>query len=266
MVRGPHTKQRGRLRYAALWTICLVSCLLTFAPSAEAHRPYFTRSEPVILPNGQTGEMRIIARDGIFAADPTRLLVLDSTGRLLARSKPYDFVDLVCPAAMLCYGYDLSSGNILEPDPATFLANGILIPALDQPRADSMWDVGEDDEAFGLRDRPATRWEQIRAEWQRLRRSPITIGYGLAVGLCAGLMFVGLKRSERTTKVAILSFLLRSLLFVALVCLVLLGFGVEVFVAPVPRAVIFLIAAATAAPHLLALVRRRLRSRDGRPA
>ena len=33
---------------------------------AQAHRPYFTRSKVVTLPDGRQGEMRIIAGDGIF--------------------------------------------------------------------------------------------------------------------------------------------------------------------------------------------------------
>ena len=97
-----------------------LGALLIVASPARAHRPYFTQVEKITLPDGQRGELRVLNGDGIFFADPQRVLLLNADGNLIARS--YQAVPMVisCEHPDQCRIVDLSSDTILEIDPATF--------------------------------------------------------------------------------------------------------------------------------------------------
>lgn len=70
--------------------------MLVASGNAWAHRPYFTQIEPIVLPNGQPGEMRLMYGNSIFSADPARILVLDRDRRLLASSYQSISMNLLC--------------------------------------------------------------------------------------------------------------------------------------------------------------------------
>ncbi|MDR7040670.1 hypothetical protein J2X36_005457 [Methylobacterium sp. BE186] len=182
----------------ALLSLLMLGWPIFLIGPADAHRPYFTRSEMVTLPDGRPGEMRIIAGDGLMAADPTRLLVLDEHGRLLARSAGLQLVDLVCDASRHCYGYNRVTGEIVEPDPTTFGANGTEVPPMGERDGLELFEGGSD--TWGVVNRPTTFKEWVFCEWHLLwRTNPIIPGYFLVLGLLAGSCFLGLGKPHRQT-------------------------------------------------------------------
>jgi hypothetical protein len=61
--------------------------LIALVQPGSAHSPYFSRSAEISLPDGSRGQLRLLHGDGIMASDPVRLVLLDPSGRLLARSE-----------------------------------------------------------------------------------------------------------------------------------------------------------------------------------
>jgi hypothetical protein len=106
--------------------LAVLYALLLAGGPASAHSPYFTRTERITLPNGQAGELRLLHGDGIFFADPIRVLVLDAEGRLLARSHRTVPVALSCKPDHQCQVFDLAEDNVLELDPSTFRLGSVV--------------------------------------------------------------------------------------------------------------------------------------------
>lgn len=115
------------VRTAAAALILMIAAVVP----ANAHRPYFTQIEKVLLPDGSIGEIRLLHGDGIFFADPTRVVVLDSSGRSLARSHPAVPMSLLCNQRHECRGFDLARHLVIEIDPATFRV-GAVTPGSDE--------------------------------------------------------------------------------------------------------------------------------------
>ena len=63
-----------------------LATLFAFVDTGHAHRPYFTQSAKIALPDGKIGEMRLLHGDGIFFTDPVRVIVIDASGRLAGYS------------------------------------------------------------------------------------------------------------------------------------------------------------------------------------
>jgi hypothetical protein len=88
--------------------------------SALAHSPFFTQTEKLALPGGETGEIRLIHGDGILGPDPIWTVVVNAEGWVIARSEQALATVIVCRAEYRCHGFDLTRRLVLEPDPAAF--------------------------------------------------------------------------------------------------------------------------------------------------
>lgn len=136
----------------------LIGLLAGLAP-ALAHRPYVTRSEPIVLPDGRAGEMRMLHGDGIFLADPVRLIVVDDSGRLVARSRRAVPMSMSCQNKV-CIGYDHSRDQVLELDAGTFRPDGPIV----SPSRDDLWEIEDGESHWGFKARSAGFWDQAAAE------------------------------------------------------------------------------------------------------
>jgi len=170
--------------------------LAVVSTPAAAHSPYFSRAVEVTLPNGQRGEMRLIHGDGIFFADPVRILVLNSEGRLLARSHRSVPISLICDDGH-CRGYDHARMAVLDLDPTSFRHDGPLVPSVSQHNRGKLWEL-EDGAAWGFAVRSARPNEVLHGEWAHLSEHPGSVGILLILGLLmGGLAFVNPRRPSR---------------------------------------------------------------------
>ncbi|WP_060768626.1 hypothetical protein [Methylobacterium sp. AMS5] len=189
-------------------TLALILPLLSWLAAtgpASAHRPYFTEAQAILLPDGQRGEMRIIAGDGIFVADPVRIVILDAESRLIARGPQTRWLSLVCDAPLRCHGYDHLSGEVIAPDATTFGRDGPLVPSFDE--RDDLWGIEAGEASWGVKVRPATWAEWLPAEWSQWRDMPLG-GYVLLAlpGVIAAICSFGVHRPRWTLEGALLWF------------------------------------------------------------
>lgn len=161
---------------------------------ASAHRPYFVQAEPVVLPDGQPGEMRILRGDGIIFADPYRILVLGRDSRLLALSHESVPLSLICrPGQASCWGYDHDTGRVLVLDPNSFRIGGAIVPGRDQ--RDGLYEIAGDYDSWGFAGRDPSLAERLEAEWALARRMPRTMAILVALGAAvAAIGLLGLHR------------------------------------------------------------------------
>jgi hypothetical protein len=113
-------------RLGAIWTIFLVIGAALMVAPAAAHSPYFTTTEKIALPDGTTGEIRLLHGDGILRSDPVRAVVIDAEGRALARSPQSYAMTIRCDGPKRCKAYDLDRFTVSTPDPASFRPGGSL--------------------------------------------------------------------------------------------------------------------------------------------
>jgi hypothetical protein len=93
-----------------------LAVMLAFAGvPAWAHSPYFTQIERIDLPDGTQGELRLLHGDGIFLADPVRVIAVDSQERLIARSEHGAIAHILCKPPGRCVAY--LDGRVLEVSP-----------------------------------------------------------------------------------------------------------------------------------------------------
>ncbi len=152
---------------------------------AQAHSPYFSQAEKIVLPNGKLGELRLLHGDGILWADPIRVLALDEEGRMIARSPPSPSMALSCVNAR-CRVFDLSARAVLELDPSTFRA-GAVVPAIDNDDRELNWEFyGADDESWGWRWREGEFFELIWGNLALARRIGMCVGFTIMAGVVAG--------------------------------------------------------------------------------
>lgn len=82
---------------------------------SQAHTPFFTQREKIILPDGQVGEMRLLHGDGIIGPNPIRVIVLDGGNRLIGYSEEtFSPHTIICSADRKCAGYRHSDNMVLE--------------------------------------------------------------------------------------------------------------------------------------------------------
>ncbi|TPG34875.1 hypothetical protein EAH89_30595 [Roseomonas nepalensis] len=173
------------MRRSPFLTLALPLLLLAGCP-ADAHRPYFTHVERIVLPDGQPGEMRLLKGDGILLADPVRILVLDRDGRLLARSHQSGAMVLLCDRdRRSCRGYD--GAAVLLLDPASF-RHGQSVPGLTDAERSGLLAFETGDESWGFVIRRASLADRIRAEAALARETPCALALLVALGVVAGLL------------------------------------------------------------------------------
>jgi hypothetical protein len=135
----------------------LVTAVIAGSIPALAHSPFFTQTEAMALPGGETGEIRLIHGDGILGPDPIWTVVINPQGSVIARSEAALAMVIVCRAEHRCHGFNLPRRLVLEPDPVTFKQG---------PDALDVWGViggiprGD---GWGFRERPASAIEVMEA-------------------------------------------------------------------------------------------------------
>lgn len=212
---------------SSVWLLAAMLSLV--AGAAWAYPPAsLKRVEPILLPDGQQGTMRIVVGDG-FLSDPVRVVILDAQNRLIARGPRSQWLSLVCEAPLRCHGYDHGSGEVIVPDPATFGKEGPVVrPADDR---DDLMELDDGATAWGVTVRPATWREWFFAEWAAFRTvSLLQPAFYATLGTLAGLCFVGFRPPGRTGLQFLLwlvGLALRVVVFaaVALILLVALSLG-----------------------------------------
>lgn len=168
----------------APWLVILFAAFACFG-SAQAHSPYFSTAGKIILPNGKPGELRLLHGDGVFWADPIRVLALDEEGRMIARSPPSPSIAMSCLHAR-CRVFDLAEDVVLELDPTTF-RTGALVPAIDNADRSLNWEIyGADNESWGWGRRKAGFLELIWGNLALARRTGMCIGFTIMAGFVAG--------------------------------------------------------------------------------
>lgn len=183
-----------------LITVILAAFLAAVAAGpALAGFTYFTQVEKIRLPSGEMGEARLLNGDGVMGPDPVRVLLLDSQGRLVARSHKSFLMALSCEADGRCLIFDLSNGKVLDLEPATFRQGGSL-PGLD---ADSgtMWDLEQGEESWGFAPRTPTLRERLKSYTALSRATLVGLAFNVLVGLAAAQMIAGLRFIARTKRV-----------------------------------------------------------------
>lgn len=126
---------------------------------ASAHAPFVSQARKLVLPDGQTGEIRLLHGDGILSPDPIRVLVVDANGRLLARSYRSQTMVLSCSRDNICRAFDVMRRQVLEIDAAAF-REGPAVPH----SGDELWKIEDGDENWGFRTRPASLTERVEGE------------------------------------------------------------------------------------------------------
>lgn len=171
--------------------------LSLMAGSAWAYPPAsLKRVEPILLPGGQQGTMRILVGEG-FLSDPVRIVILDAQSRLIARGPQTNWLSLVCEAPLRCHGYDHGSGEVIAPDPATFGKDGPVVRPVDD--WDDLAELDDGNAIWGVTVRPSTWREWLFAEWVAFRAvSLLQPAFYATLGTIAGLCFVGFRPPGQT--------------------------------------------------------------------
>ncbi len=104
----------------AVRAILFALAMLVAAQPAHAHSPYFTKTEKIALPDGTTGEIRLLHGDGVMRSDPVRAVIVDAEGRSLARSPQSYAMAIRCSGTSRCTAYDLEHFTVSQPDPKSF--------------------------------------------------------------------------------------------------------------------------------------------------
>ena len=174
----------------AKFATALLTLILMVAASSPslAHRPYFTQVEPIILPNGQPGEMRVLRGDGIIIADPSRILVLDSNRRLLARSGIGDVVSILCDGdRRACRGHSGLATLIL--DPASFRL-GPVVPGLEQNDRSGLYELMDGNASWGFTVQLASVGDVLRAEAAIFRQHLLPLSLIAVLGAVAATILI----------------------------------------------------------------------------
>ena len=101
---------------AFLWQIPPHSRIDLITPTVE---------QPIRLPNGDIGEVRLLNGDGIMVADPVRAGIVDPQNKLLRRpARKRMRWQFACDADRHCLIVDLIHDRVFELDPAPHLRNG----------------------------------------------------------------------------------------------------------------------------------------------
>lgn len=194
---------------------------ISFSNPVLAHSPYFTQTEQIVLPDGSPGEMRLLHGDGIFFADPVRVVVLDQNKRLLARSSKSRSMQLICrPQTLSCKGYDANRFTVLVLEPATFRSDPAIVPGSGGDD-DPIWGLESGDESWGFSSQLASPNEIFHGLYVEATRYTHVALFIFAAGLISGMIFISaLKMRKKHYNSKIAFFILFILcLFISLIIL-----------------------------------------------
>ncbi len=190
------------------------------ASAASAHAPFISEATPTSLPDGRPATMALLNGDGLFLADPKRVVLFDGARNLLALGPKTGPITFLCGDGA-CVAYDHWNGLIHAPN------GGIADVAM------SMDDLGElenSGKAWGFDLRRPTWGERLRGEAglaQKLPGAMLTLGL---LGLLATVVTYAAWRGFRRLRLWIGAPLLLTgvgaaglLLLVALYVVLLVG-------------------------------------------
>ena len=155
----------------------------------RAREPVLATIVPIDLPDGQVGEMRLFHGDGVYVADPVRLIVLDAGGHLVGYSHESFPISIICSAERKCVGYDHANGAILEFVQVKKYVGPVIT---DGPSA-GLW-FGPRDVTANMRMRAPTWSEFAAANAQMAKASYTDIVFVVVAGVFMGIMALTLKR------------------------------------------------------------------------
>jgi hypothetical protein len=180
--------------------LAMVSALLLTVSPASAHRPHFTQVERILLPDGEAGELRLLHGDGIFFADPIRVLALDAQGRLIARSHRSTSMALSCEPDGRCLALDLANDKLLELDPSSFRV-GPFVPGLKGEDRDALWKLEDGDENWGFRVSEANLLARVEGNLALARRNPHDVAVYIALGAMTAVLLLSGPGKARLTSI-----------------------------------------------------------------
>src|SRR5438552_1637346 len=169
--------------------------LVLYASPSNAHRPYFTATQQIALPDGTVGEIRSLHGDGILDSDPMRAIIVGIDGRLLARTPHTHAMVILCSGEHRCRAFDLHRNLVFEVEPATFRA-GPIVPIRDEER-EYLGEIERGDQSWGFRPRPASLFEIVEASVAYVPSLAFNLAFTAFVGGSATLIiFAGLRRPQ----------------------------------------------------------------------
>ena len=169
--------------------------LVLYTSPSNAHRPYFTATQQIALPDGTVGEIRSLHGDGILDSDPMRAIIVGIDGRLLARTPHTHAMVILCSREHRCRAFDLHRNLVFEVEPATFRA-GPIVPIRDDER-EYLGEIERGDKSWGFRPRPASLFEIVEANVAYVPSLAFNLAFTAFVGGAATLIiFAGLHRPQ----------------------------------------------------------------------
>ena len=187
-------------------TLLLVAIALLWPIGARAdffeQRAIFLRSEPVTLPDGSPGEIRIVRGTGDFFSGPDGLLALDREGREIARSAQVRALTLICGGSpRSCHGYDHDKARLLLLSPNEFVKDGRLAPAFTEMDQTKIGEFEPGLQSHGFVPGEPTLGQRLQAELAQIRQGPSEHAVAFGAGLIAtALLLVGNALPSRRTK------------------------------------------------------------------
>lgn len=154
-------------------TVLVSLAILSLGPfAAHADSPYFTETVSCALPGGSTGQMRILRGDGLIAADPASVLVLDKDNRLLAFVDTGPSVFLSVNRNKQCVALDPAERRVFEADPNSFQrASAARVVRIENGRPDFY--PGNMLSSWGFTVRPMSLSENVVALLRLMVRRPL---------------------------------------------------------------------------------------------
>ena len=205
------------MKFVIIMALALISSLVAFAP-ANAHRPYFTQVEKILLPDGEVGEVRLLNGDGIFGPDPVRAIILDAQGHLLARSQKSTLMSIHCSQMSQCLVIDLTKDNILDLDPSSFRQAGSVPGLTDQDRSE-LWELEDGKESWGFAPRNPKLQERFITLKLIFAQRLLVISFNVVIGIVCGLLFSAILVVKRTERRGFTQLLLAAIAILVIVAL-----------------------------------------------
>lgn len=116
--------------------LLLLFAAIPFCSPAKAHQPYFIPYSDWLTYNGEQYRMEGWYGDGIFTADPVRVVLRHKTGDLMAVSALGDNAAGYCPSLNYCWGFTFSASGVF---PSVWRLQPEMIKATEQLPGDKKY-------------------------------------------------------------------------------------------------------------------------------